>query len=291
MRFNVLVIDPPGYRFGHFLFDAVRMIAGSLEALGHDVTITRNAIEKGRVNVLVGVHLLADRTLGDELAAARAPYVVVQTEMIHGRTINREDTGDRLETILLPLFRGALAVWDSSTANLAALAALGVDAKMLRFGHVPSVREIRPKASRDIDFFWYGSVTAHRRDVLNKLASLGYRVEATFDAAQLFRNDLIARSEIVLTLRQSDAMPHVPHGRILYLVANHCLVAGEGGLEQEPVEDLFVWGDPNDTIELLRETRARADRRELAEGFHATLAKRPMSAFVAPLVEALGSAL
>jgi hypothetical protein len=112
-------------------------------------------------------------------------------------------------------------------------------------------------------------------------------VRVDFDSAAFYRNDLIARSEVVLTLRQSEAMNHVAHSRIVYLVNNGALVAGDGGLEQEPVEDVFVWTNSDDVVELCRETRARADRRQLAEQFHAAFRSRPMTSFLAPLLEKL----
>ena len=43
----------------------------------------------------------------------------------------------------------------------------------------------------------------------------------------------------------------------------------------------------DDVVDLLRRTRARADRRALAESFRARLRTRPMAAMVAPLLDAL----
>jgi hypothetical protein len=60
-------------------------------------------------------------------------------------------------------------------------------------------------------------------------------------------------------------MTHVPAARILHAVNNGCLVAGEHGVSGETVEDLFLWETQGDVIELLRETRARSDRREIAD--------------------------
>ena len=55
---------------------------------------------------------------------------------------------------------------------------------------------------------------------------------------------------------------------------------------QEPLEDLFLWSEPAQVIELLRRTRAMKNRRELAEEFHQRFKARPMSKGLAPLIEA-----
>ena len=274
-RFNIVVIDPPGYRFAHFLFDTARFLQGAIEECGYPCSVRRNDVERGAINVLVGVHLIDDPRWAFGLLASEVPYVVLQTEIITEGGFNLERAG-RFESVFLPLVRGAAAVWESSQPNLEALEALGLAPGFLRFGYVEAIRERLRPAERDLDFFFCGSATPHRRSVLQKLASLGYRVEVRFDDAAFFRNDLMARSEVLVTLRQSDELTHVPAARILHAVNNGCLVAGEHGVSGESVEDLYVWEEGGDTIELLRETRARTDRRTLADEHFSRLRKRPM---------------
>lgn len=286
VRFNLVVIDPPSYPYTHFLFDTVRMLAASLEELGFDTSIRQNKLEADALNVLVGIHLLSGGKDVDDILDTGHRFIVLQTEMIKGRTVNREDN-DRVDRVVLPLCRAAVAVWDSSPENIAALATMGVRAGLLRFGHVGRLRELPPKATRDIDFFWYGSITESRRVILAELTRLGYRVEVCFDTPALFRNDLIARSEIVLTLAQGPNMQHVPHARIIYLVSNRVLVAGQGGENQAALEDTYLWHNGPDIVEFLRVARARRDREELRGVFWERLSKRPMREFVAPLVEQL----
>ncbi len=287
MKLNLTVIDPPTARHTHFLFDLARMIAFGLEDLGHSCTLRRNATEAGRVNILLGVHNLAAPDTVDALIDSGHPYVVYQTEIIRGRTVNGVDIGPGFDGMLMPLFRGARAVWDTDEESRASLKALGVETQKLGFGYVPRLDEVRHRDEKDIDFFFYGSMTPHRRDVVHQLRALGYQVAVVFDDAALFRNDLLSRAEVVLTLRQSEAFAHLPQARILYLVNNRCLVAGESGLGQEPLEDLFLWCEPGQVIELLRRTRAMKNRRELAGDFHERFKQRPMSKHLEPLVEAL----
>src|SRR5688572_14580801 len=119
MKLNLTVIDPPTARHTHFLFDLARMISFGLEDLGHSCTLRRNATEEGRLNILLGVHNLTAPETVDALIDSRHPYVVYQTEIIRGRTINGADLGDHLDKLFLPLLRNARAVWDTDEESMA----------------------------------------------------------------------------------------------------------------------------------------------------------------------------
>lgn len=287
MNLNLTIIDPPAARHTHFLFELAKMIAFGIEDLGHSCTLRRNATEAGRVNILLGAHNLTAPETVDEIIDSKHPYLVYQTEIIRGSTINGSNLNGQFSTLFLPLLQHAKAVWDTEEGSIAALKALGISAQRLGFGYTPRLEEVRHRSEKDIDFFFYGSMTPHRQEVLSKLRALGYQVAVIFDDAALFRNDLLSRSEVVLTLRQSDAQAHLPQARLLYLVNNRCLVAGESGLGQEPLQDLFFWSEPAEVVELLRRTRAMKNRREKAEEFHERFKQRPMTRHLQPLIEAL----
>lgn len=291
MRFNVAIVTPPRFPFTHFLYDSVRMIQGAILGAGRACTVTHNALERNRINVLVGIHTLADPALLDSVVDRGLDVVVVDTEMVRGKGFNGVADDRRWSDLVLPLMQRAISVWDSSPENMAALRTHGVESEMLSFGWVPELEgDVRHDVEKDLDFYFCGSVTPHRRAIFDRLSDLGYRVAVAFDDLPFFRNQNLARAAVLPTLRQSETMRHVPQARILHLVANGCLVAGEGGENQEPVEDLFVHAGPDATphevVELLRHTRARSDRRLLAEAFRTRLRGRPMATLIAPLLDA-----
>jgi hypothetical protein len=291
MRFNVTVIEPSGERYSHFLYDVARYISHSIDLLGHDCAIERNRCDPAAINVLVGTHLLASPIDVDVILGGARDYVALQSEILTTSSLNGHAVQARLDSVLFPLLRGARAVWETLESNVAALSSLGIRSDLLRFGYSPRLDEIVHKRTRDIDFLFYGSVGPWRRSILTKLESLGYRVRVEFDAVSLFRNDLIARAEVVLTLRHGEGMSHLPQARIIYAVNNRCLVVGEGGEGQGALEDVFVWTNEADAVvELCRATRARRDRRELAEAFHERLKTRPMTRSLAPLIAQLAGA-
>ena len=183
MRFNVTLIEPSGERYAHFLFDVARYIVHSLELLGHACSLERNRCDPEAMNVLVGVHLLSSPIDVDIVLGAARDYVVLQSEIFTASSVNGHPAQGRLESVILPLLRGARGVWDSLDTNIEHLARLGIHAESLRFGYNPRLEEISHKRVKDIDFLFYGSVGPWRRTVLSKLEALGYRVRVDFDAA------------------------------------------------------------------------------------------------------------
>jgi hypothetical protein len=286
MRFNVMLVDPPGYRYGMFLYDTVRYLVHGLESLGHDVVVGRSMLEPSRINLVLNAHALATAEDVAPLLTSRAPVVIYQSEVIRDGQINLQDDS-RYRDVYLPLLKSAHAVWDWSEDNVRLLGEQGVAASWVRMGYHPAMEEIRHKREKDIDFLFYGSVTPHRADILTALAERGHRVHVEFDCPALYRNDLIARSRIVLTLRQSGAMHQLPYFRINYLVNNHTLVAGERGLDGQWMEDAFLACPHDDTVGFLEECLARADHPGLVERHVAALKARPMTGFLAPAISAM----
>jgi len=62
----------------------------------------------------------------------------------------------------------------------------------------------------------------------------------------------------------------------------------ESGLGQEPLEDLFLWTGPERAIDLFaRDTGPQKTAASSPTRFHARFKERPMSQYLAPLLEEL----
>jgi len=105
-------------------------------------------------------------------------------------------------------------------------------------GYVPELTRIAP-AEKTIDVLFVGSINERRGRILRQLARSGARVEARFNVYGKIRDDLIARSKLVLNV-------HYPESRVLenvrvsYLLANRKCVDSETGLDpaiEAPLED------------------------------------------------------
>lgn len=286
--FHVTIAEPPGYRFTHFSFDLARFLICGLESLGVPVSVGRGDVVPGKINVLVGAHTVATPDMVRAFAEHGIRYVVVQGEIVTDGQLNRDGRPERFASHYLPLLQNAEAVWEFSPANADALRALGVEPAVLELGHDPGVEEIRHR-SKDIDVFFYGSVTPRRKAVLTQLAAAGIRVEIAFDDLPFYRNHKIARSKVLLTLRQADDMTHVPRVRIKYLACNRALVVGEGGREADTVADLYDCAEGDALVERIRYWIANDAAREarVAEVYERIVA-RPMREQLRAPLRALG---
>lgn len=86
----------------------------------------------------------------------------------------------------------------------------------LDFGYVDALRrDGLPPAERDIDVLLYGSVNDRRRAILDQLKASGLKVAATRGMLpDYMRDNLIARSKIVLDMRRGDDVKFTSPSRI-----------------------------------------------------------------------------
>ena len=286
MKVNISFMFPKEYRFAHFLYDVANVLLHGFQDLGHPTILTRQLVDPDYLNVLIGGYAFDSPDSVKQLADAKIPYVVFQTEIVRGETINTAGE-DRFRAIYKPLMAGATAVWDSYASNQAALAEQGIAAEVIDLGYHPALEVVRHKEEKDLDVFFFGSVGPRRASILQSLQDSGLKVAAMFDDPAFFRNDMIARSKLHLSMRHGDEMTHMPLWRIKYLVNNRCLVVGETGSESDSVDDLFIAAEPDELVDKVKETLARDDRDQLAESFYERYRERPMKAALEPLIDKL----
>lgn len=277
MQFNITVLDMPGFEFTHFLYDTVKLLNYGLSSLGHDCIIGRNNLDPGRLNVLVGGFQLRQAQEAAAIIDSGCRYIVLQTEIVGQDDLNQDGDRERFQRVFLPLMRGAASVWETVDANLPVLQQLEVKAVHLRPGYHPRMEEIAHKRDKDIDYLFYGSISEHRRQLLEALSQRGHRLVVVFDPVALYRNDLIARARINLSMRRAAKMSHLPSGRIVYLVTNGGLVVGERCDEEPFLHETFLHAETNDWVELCERTLERPDGVNLAEEFRDRLKTRPMT--------------
>lgn len=284
-RFNVALLSGREFRYLHFLFDPARMICDGLEELGHSCTITRNQLLSDRVNILVAAHTIQDPAMVRQIAASGVKYIVLQSEVVRERQVNL--TGDRahFEDCYLPLMKGATAVWEGIADQVPVLAEYGVRALPFRSGWQRSLERVRPKRQKDIDFLFFGSVSEHRRSMLQALKARGQQIVVTFDAPAPYRDDLIARAKVHLAPRRASNMGHLAYGRILYLAANRAPVVVERCADQGWLEDCFVHAPSHEWVDLCLETLARPDLDALGEQVQAAVRRLPLTQFLEQLLD------
>ena len=290
MKFNIAIIDPPGHRFGHLLFDYAKLFYYGLENLGHQCHIHKNWCDSSCYNLIVGAHMIDDAETVASLRNGKIKYIILQSEIFKNgmlKAIDNNQLGKRFKDAYFPLLQGATAVWEGVPDNITELESIGIPAKFYRGGYVRELEEVKIKKEKDIDFLFFGSRTQHRDRMLKHLEALGYNVKFDFDSAAIFRNDFIARTKVHLSLSQGKEFSHLPWGRITYLVNNQCLVVGEDCRNQEWLAHCFLHAPADEWIALCHQTLNRPDREDIRLDFYEQFRKMPMTDQLEPLLDGM----
>lgn len=205
---RVHIITPPNYPHAH-CFDE---IAEAFEA----------ALPDGHKPLIFGAHLL-NGTNSEMLRGG----IIYQTEQITPECWwNRDSYIEILEHH---------EVWDYSLENVKALYNLGIQhAEHVPIRYMPCMTKFESVSDKekDIDVLFYGSTNPRRIKILNALRKAGINDVRAFGVYGKERDDLIARSKIVLNLHQFD------NGifeifRCAHLFANSKCVISEWGRDHD----------------------------------------------------------
>ena len=286
LQFSVCLIEPQGYKFAHFLHDLGKYLCYTFESAGYDCCIVKNHLYRDRINIIVGGHRLDDPKIVKEIADA-GQYVVIQSEMLGEDTINNWPIQERYASVYLPLLKQAKVVWDGLERNRIQLMKFSIDAVSTRFGYLPQLEEIVHKKNKDIDFLYYGSITPHRKKMLDALIAKGGRIYVDFDSTAIYRNDLIARAHVNLAPKQSPEMDHLTGTRILYLVNNRSVVVVERCRDQAYVEHCFPTADTEEWADLCMETLRCPNLDQIADEYYERFKKINLADEINVIIERL----
>lgn len=287
MRFSICIIEMEGYRFSHFLYDLCKYLCFTIEALGYDCCMVKNQFYPDRINIILGSHYLSDLKIAQQIKQS-GKYIILQSEVLREGGIAGWPDQPSYYKIYVPLMQKATAVWHGVESNEQYFAKLGIHAeKIPKFGYLPALEEITyQKKKKDIDFLYYGSITPHRRKLIDALIRLGGKVVCIFDEAAIFRNDYIARTRVHLAPNQGPGINHIT-AKTLYLLNNRAVVVVEQCHEQEWIENCYLSANANDWANLCMETLQRPDLEQLAEQFFERYKQLDMTALFQPLLDNL----
>jgi len=229
-----------------------------------------------RTHILFGAHLLPP------VASLNAGTILFNLEQIvPGALWVTQDYVERLRRY---------RVWDYSARNIAALKEMEIhDAAHVPLGYAKVLERI-PTAKEDIDVLFYGVYNERRMAPLRRLAERGWKVKCVRGVYGRERDELIARSRIVVNIHfYGDS--RLEAARCLYLLANGRFVlseespdAGEAGLAggiafapYEGIEEACAWY-----------LEHPGERAAVAAAGRELIRKRPQAALLAPAVAALG---
>jgi hypothetical protein len=243
----IWIVSPPGYSHSRCFEEVALALSEAFAALGTPAPVVTDVrAVRGRAIVLGGNIL---------------PFwnVPLPPDLV---LYNLEQIGPDTDAEYLALLRRH-PVWDYSARNIAALAAMGIAARLCGIGYMPGLTRIAP-AAQDIDVLFIGSSSPRRQQALKRIAATGAQVATGFDFYGAERDGAIARARIVVNLHFYEAKVF-EIVRVSYLLANRVCVVSEEGADkalEAPLKDGVAFA-PYDALpaacaRLLADAAARA---------------------------------
>ena len=202
-----------------------------LESLGHDVFFSGGMLDARRFNLVVGAYFLPTPNQ-QKIAESGFPLAHLNTEVIAQDTLNLKPDKTDFLGAYLPMIRKGAFVWDVILDNLEEHRRYGTNAHFMRWGHDPKLEEIEHRQEKDLDFYFFGTLSARRQQVIGTLDKHRFAWLADHICPYFVRNDRIARAKVNLNIVQEDKYTHVNSFRICYLANNRGAILSE--LESDP---------------------------------------------------------
>jgi SAM-dependent methyltransferase len=213
-RFQITLVRPPGYLHTEAFREVAETLQFGLRSLGHTAYIQENIPASDATNLYLGAHLLSP----SEAQAVPPGSVLYNLEQLGGP--NLPQTYYQLAS--------QHQVWDYSLQNIEKWKAMNCKYSPLHvpLGYVPELTRIKPSPEQDIDVLFYGSLNERRNRILGALKSAGVKVQALFGVYGEQRDQMIARSKIVLNINfYEEKIFEIV--RVAYLLANSKAVVTE----------------------------------------------------------------
>jgi hypothetical protein len=220
-RFQIVLVRPDGFADGEAFREVAETLQFGLRSLGHAADISENAFSAGATNIVLGGHLIAPACAG----LVPSGSILYNLEQLGGCELPRAyyDLATRHQ------------IWDYSLRNLEKWRAMNCVLPPLHveMGYVPELRRIQalPSQLQDIDVLFYGSANDRRKRIVEQLRNAGVNVHAVYGVYGQQRDQLIARSKVVLNIHywESKLFEVV---RISYLLANSKAVVSESSADE-----------------------------------------------------------
>ena len=223
MKFNIAFLGPEA--IFHLRRDFLLATKLGLESLGHDVTLSGLQVDSARFNLLVGAYFLPTAEMR-KIDASGIAFAHVNTEVIANDMLNHNPRKTDFMGGYLPSMRAGRFVWDVIEDNLAEHRRYGNRVHFMRWGFVPQMEDIPPRA-KDLDFYFFGMMSDRRQRLIRDLLGRGFTGMADGSCPYFLRNDRIARARVSLNLVQDDKYTHVNSFRICYLANNRAAILSE----------------------------------------------------------------
>ncbi|MFC1680338.1 hypothetical protein ACFL1S_00875 [Pseudomonadota bacterium] len=206
--------------------DIILGLYHTLRALGHDVFISHNMLDKSRLNLLVGLDITSP-DVRTKLRNSGIAYWVYETEIIHAGQLNfRPHALMDLQQDYLPTLAKAQRILSPFRQVVQTLKDLDIDANYARWGYVPELTEVETRApgEKGIDGYFFGIMTPTRKFAVQSLRQAGLKIKTSDypGVPAYLRHHYMSRSKLILSLKHSENWQTINPYRIMHALQNHC---------------------------------------------------------------------
>jgi SAM-dependent methyltransferase len=213
-QYQITLVRPEGFLHTEAFREVAETLQFGLRSLGHSAEIRENDFPATASNIILGAHLLSPQ----QSLAVPAGSILYNLEQLGGPDLPKQ---------FLDLARRA-QLWDYSLNNIEKWKATDCSYTPIHvpLGYVPELSRIKPASTMDIDVLFYGSLNDRRSAIIKALRDAGANVHTVFGMYGKERDQLIARSTIVLNVHfyEQKLFEIV---RVSYLLANSKAVVTE----------------------------------------------------------------
>ncbi len=285
----------------HGIGDTVLFLKNAIQDCGHTACVSHTVVP-GHVNVVME-HFVKEHHLKNLLDghARGARFVMIGTEPIVGGTFNGGIDPNHWHysntdywRVRFESFKAALTitdtVWVLAESMLPAYNELFPQApvRFLPHGYVDDFATVRqrPEAERDIDFYFSGSLTDHRKQILATLNATHNVVLDDARSPEYLRQDHLSRAKVCLALRLSpqNVIPSV--SRMHHHLQNKSFLLQEQYALDGPLDPYVMHAPEGDIVPWAISALDLDNRREIAEAMHQRFRHAlPMSKLLPPLLD------
>lgn len=197
--------------------EVIETVHWGLEQLGHQVSYAANVFASNATNIIFGAQVMELEAF-DALPSDTIVYNFEQLRGIPADRIRRQ----------LKICAERFKIWDYSAANLDAwMSVKRGNVQVVPIGYAPILTRIPKPQYQDIDVLLYGSPGENRLYVFDALCRTGLSAAFLCGFYGNARDDLIARSKIVLNILSYDRAKIFEIVRVSYLWANRKAVISD----------------------------------------------------------------
>lgn len=228
---NRINIAMPTHETMHLVLgyqEVIETLSWGLREIGYDVSVSYNELRPDARNIV----FRADEASIAVMETFPADTIIYNLEQSYewyglvGRPVN-EESATRWERFIH--LRNNFEVWDYSRRNTDAMLLLEskMPVKHVPIGFAPILQRITKPQKQDIDILFYGMPHDYRLSVFQILCRKMFRCMFVCGLYGQARDELIARSKIILCITGGESESIFPIVRASYLLANHKLVISD----------------------------------------------------------------